>query len=144
MALNIVKLAVGAGSIEDLEDWQSRQIRVRKAQGQPARPVCATRMRPKRETEVLDGGSLYWVINHLIVVRQRILAITSGTDIDGRKGCLLELDPALVRTEVSPKRPFQGWRYLTTADAPKDLANAQGEAVVPPALMRQLQEAGVW
>ena len=144
MALNIVKLCVGASSIEDLEDWQARQRRVRRSRGEPDRPVCPTRMRPKRDAEVLDGGSLYWVINHLIVVRQRILALSTGVDIDGRSGCLIELDPELVRTESRPKRPFQGWRYLTAGDAPKDLPKGAAAGDVPAELVRKLHDAGVW
>ncbi len=56
MALHIIKLCVGVDSLQDLRDWRAS----RAAAGHAA--ICSTRMAPKRAAEILDGGSLYWVI----------------------------------------------------------------------------------
>ena len=135
--IHIVKLCVGADSVEDLADWQKGQIKKRK------RPVCGTRMWPKRKNEVLDGGSLYWVIKGVIAVRQRIIEIAEVTDDHGLR-CGLYLDAALHRTVPQPRRAFQGWRYLESKDAPVDLDEAKGGADLPEDLRRKLVEIGAW
>jgi hypothetical protein len=135
--IHIVKLCVGADSVEDLAQWQKGQIKKRK------RPVCGTRMWPKRKDEVLDGGSLYWVIKGVVLVRQAIVEIADVTDDHGER-CGLYLDAQLVRTAPQPRRAFQGWRYLTAADAPADLDSAKGGADLPEHLRRQLVELGAW
>ena len=76
---------------------------------------------PTRKEEVLDGGSLYWIIRRFIRVRQRIIGLEAVVGDDGIPRCDLILDPELIRTEPQPRRPHQGWRYLNPADAPKDL-----------------------
>jgi hypothetical protein len=137
MTIHIVKLCVGADSVEDLAEWQKDQIKKRK------RPVCGTRMWPKRVKDVLDGGSLYWVIKGVILVRQRIVEIAEVRDDHGLR-CGLWLDPKLVRTAPQPRRAFQGWRYLEPKDAPADLGALQGGADLPEHLRRQLVELGAW
>lgn len=137
MILHIVKLCVGAESVEDLAEFQIGQIKKRK------RPVCGTRMWPKRAEEVLAGGSLFWVIKGVISVRQRIVEIAEVRDDHGLR-CGLYLDAKLVRTIPQPRRAFQGWRYLAPNDAPADLSEAQGGADLPEHLRRQLVELGAW
>jgi hypothetical protein len=135
--IHIVKLCVGADSVEDLAQWQKGQIKKRK------RPVCGTRMWPKRKDEVLDGGSLYWVIKGVIAVRQRIVEIAEVTDDHGLR-CGLYLDAELQRTVPQPRRAFQGWRYLQPKEAPADLSKAKGGADLPEELRRKLVEIGAW
>jgi hypothetical protein len=135
--IHIVKLCVGANSIEDLAAWQASQS----ARG--IRPVCGTRMWPKRVDDVLAGGSLYWVIKGVIVVRQRIVEISEVTDEHGLR-CGLYLDPKLVRTNPQPRRAFQGWRYLEPKDAPSDLGATRGGADLPEHLRRELVALGAW
>ena len=143
MTIHIVKLCVGADSVEDLAEWQIGQIkRAKKAKRDP-RPVCGTRMWPKRVEDVLAGGSLYWVIKGVISVRQRIVAIEHVTDDHGER-CGLYLDAHLKRTVPQPRRAFQGWRYLEPKDAPADLSEAQGGGDLPDHLRRQLVELGAW
>ncbi|MDX2277580.1 MAG: DUF1489 domain-containing protein [Hyphomonadaceae bacterium] len=137
MTLHIMKLCVGADSVEDLAEWQNGQIKKRK------RAHCGTRMWPKRADEVLAGGSLYWVIKGVILVRQRIVAIDDVVDDHGPR-CGLYLDPELVRTSPQPRRAFQGWRYLDPKDAPPDLGDLKGGAELPEHLRRQLVEIGAW
>ncbi|MDX2234450.1 MAG: DUF1489 domain-containing protein [Hyphomonadaceae bacterium] len=139
MTLHIMKLCVGADSVEDLADWQRRQVQTLKRRA----PVCGTRMWPKRADEVLAGGSLYWVIKGAIVVRQRIVAIDEVRDEHGLR-CGLWLDPALKRTAPQPRRAFQGWRYLKPEDAPADLSKRKGADALPPELQAQLVALGAW
>lgn len=144
MTIHIVKLCVGADSVEDLAEWQIDQIkRAKKAKAKRVAPHCGTRMWPKRVEDVLAGGSLYWVIKGVISVRQRIVAIDHVTDHHGAR-CGLYLDAHLQRTVPQPRRAFQGWRYLDPKDAPADLAAAQGGAELPEHLRRQLVELGAW
>ena len=150
MTIHIVKLCVGADSVEDLAEWQIAQLkRARKAKAsaihprQRAHPVCGTRMWPKRVEDVQAGGSLYWVIKGVISVRQRIVSVDDVIDDHGQR-CGLYLDAHLQRTAPQPRRAFQGWRYLEVKDAPPDLTAAQGGADLPEHLRRQLVELGAW
>jgi hypothetical protein len=141
--IHIIKLSVGAESIDDLAERQRRQMaRVNKAKERPL-PVCGTRSWPKRRAEALAGGSLYWVIKGIACVRQPILAIDEVTDEHGLR-CGLYLDPTLIKTAPQPRRAFQGWRYLEPRDAPADLTTMKGGAELPEDLRRRLAELGAW
>ena len=136
MALHIIKLCVGVDSVDELRAWRKEQ----KRRGRSC--VVNTRMTPKRCDEVLEGGSLYWVIKGVVRCRQVIARIDSFDD-GPRTRCEMALEDELILTEPLPRRAFQGWRYLEAKDAPEDLAlEAFGEA--PPALARQLREIGAW
>ena len=135
MPLHIIKLCVGVDSLQELRDWRAE----RAAQGHPS--YCPTRMAPKRAAEILDGGSLYWVIKGSVLVRQKIIEIR--TDVPGTQPVRFMLDPELIQTAPQPRRAFQGWRYLEPKDAPPDLANGEGEAV-DQELAKQLRELGAW
>jgi hypothetical protein len=66
---------------------------------------------------------------------------TVGEGVAAR--CEVTLDEDVVRVVPTPRRAFQGWRYLETKDAPPDLTGAAfGD--VPPELARQLREVGAW
>ncbi|MEM9139042.1 MAG: DUF1489 family protein, partial [Pseudomonadota bacterium] len=60
--LNLQKLCVGAESVDQHRDWIQTRMADRAARGEDPRPRHTTRMWPKRSDELLDGGSLYWVI----------------------------------------------------------------------------------
>jgi len=115
--INIIKLSVGSESVESLIEWQAN----RRAQLGRDHSLHVTRMWPRRETEVLRGGSMYWVIKGFIQARQRIIGFEEVIGEDGIRRCGIMLAPELIRTTVVKRRPFQGWRYLTPDDAPKDL-----------------------
>jgi hypothetical protein len=136
--LHLIKLSVGSKEVADLAAWQAERARTHP----PLRHV--TRMMPKKVAEVLDGGSIYWVIAGFIRVRQRILDIREEQYEDGTACCGLVLHKALVPVELRPQKPFQGWRYLDPAAAPPDLPKgsvaATGLEKLPPALRRQLQD----
>ena len=150
MTIHIVKLCVGAESVEDLAEWQIGQLkRARKVKprsihpNQKVHPVCGTRMWPKRVEDVLAGGSLYWVIKGVVSVRQKIIAIDDVIDDHGQR-CGLYLDAHLQRTAPQPRRAFQGWRYLAAKDAPRDLDRAApGAKAMPEDLRRELTELGL-
>ena len=138
MALHIRKLCVGAESVEDLKEWQDGRLAMLGSVGH------VTRMWPKRQEEVLDGGSLYWVIKGVVLCRQRIVRLDPVTGEDGIARCAIVLDPEIVRTEPQPRRPFQGWRYLRPQDAPADLSgDTAREEVLPPAHASALADIGV-
>ena len=120
--LNLMKLCVGCDDPAELEAWQLQRY-----QGGPARHV--TRMWPKREAELLDGGSIYWVFKGVMQARQRVLDLEEVLGEDGIRRCAMILEPGLVRVAAVPRRPFQGWRYLAGSDAPPDLP--QGRAAEP-------------
>ena len=136
--IHMVKLCVGAEDVADLEHWQKRLMKT------AARPYHQTRMVPKRGDELEAGGSIYWVIKGLIQVRQPILEVREITDRGGRKACELVFDPKLVPVEPTPKRPFQGWRYLKPQDAPADLKSGTGTIEMPSNLRAELRDAMVW
>ena len=101
-------------------------------------------MWPRREAELLAGGSVYWVIQKLVQCRQRILRLDEVTGGDGIRRCAMVLDPTLIRTTTVSRRPFQGWRYLPARDAPADLGPARtGEDSLPPELSAALADIGV-
>ncbi len=137
--LHLLKLCVGADTVEDLLDWQA--ARRDEAPGRPLAHV--TRMWPRREAELLDGGSLYWVFKGMVLARQPILGLEPREGVDGVRRCALLLDPAVVRTQSQPRRPFQGWRYLRPEDAPRDLGAGVAPLDLPPALRLGLDLAGV-
>ena len=140
MALNLLKLSVGTESVEDLADWQHSQ-RIRWPAGCA---VHVTRMWPKREAEVLDGGSIFWVIKGVILCRQRMVALEEIDLGDGIARCAMIMDQDLVRTEAAPRRPFQGWRYLDPKDSPRDLPKGRTkDDPLPPALAQALAEIGL-
>ncbi|TPW31199.1 DUF1489 family protein [Pararhizobium mangrovi] len=139
MALNLLKLCVGVETVEDLEASIARRI----AGNGTHRPFHTTRMVPRRAEELLEGGSLYWVIRGNVQARQRLEAIDPFTDAEGISRCRLVLDPALQRTRWQPRRPFQGWRYLAAKDAPPDLGADDDMAGLPGELQRELADLGL-
>ena len=110
--------------------------------GLKAEQFHTTRMIPKRRDEVLDGGSLYWVIKGFTAVRQVLADIRPFTDHDGVQRCHLVLKPALISVAPRPRRPFQGWRYLDPKDVPPDIGTTDGEEM-PEQLRRELAELGL-
>lgn len=136
-----MKLCVGAESLEDQQNWASQRLAQMRASGVEPRLFHTTRMVPKASDELLDGGSLYWVIKGNIQARQKLQSIEPFVDTDGIRRCHLVLGDDIVPTQWQPRRAFQGWRYLKPQDAPPDLA--QGELSVPPKLRADLAELGL-
>lgn len=145
MPVNLVKLCVGATSIEDLAQWQETRIALRRRQKLSPHPFHTTFQMPKRSEDLLAGGSLYWVIKGFITVRQRLVALEEGTKDDGKPCAVLVLDTRLVPVRPVPRRAFQGWRYLDAADAPPDLTGGVRDdtADMPARMRRDLSELGL-
>lgn len=144
MPLHLVKLCVGCDSVADLEDWIKQKLKEKKRRGQKPEHIHTTRMLPKRAAELVDGGSLYWVIRGQISCRERILDIRTAVGRDGIRRCQVVLDGKLRLVEPRSRAAFQGWRYLEEKDAPRDLARAApGAARMPEAMRRELQELGL-
>ncbi len=144
MPLHLVKLCVGADSVGDLEDWITSRLAEKRRLGEPAEHKHTTRMVPKRRDELLDGGSLYWVIKGQIAVRQTLVDIRSFTDAGGIGRCDLVLDPILVEVDPRPRRPFQGWRYLVDKEVPPDFGAVLPDVrAMPEPLRRELRDLGL-
>jgi hypothetical protein len=144
MPLHLIKLCVGCDSVRDLEDWIKQKLKDKRKRGEKPEHIHRTRMVPKRADELIDGGSLFWVIRGEVMCRQRIRAVRPFRDKDGVGRCALVLDSKVVLVEPRPYRAFQGWRYLQAADAPRDLEKAApGAAAMPEKMRRELRELGL-
>ncbi len=138
MTLHLIKLSVGTEDVDDLRRWQALRLK------QLGRVFHRTRMMPRRRQELLEGGSIYWVIKGAIRARQRLTGVEPAVDEDGRPCTLLLLDPELLRTAPRPHRAFQGWRYVAAEDAPPDLRDLpDGIENMPPDLVAELHELGL-
>ncbi len=133
--LHLIKLCVGIERVAELvarQKWQKKEYN---------RIAHITRMAPKRGAELLAGGSLYWVLKGVVRVRQTLTAIEPYKDDAGVGRVRLHLSPRMVAVRPTPRRPFQGWRYLPAADAPPDLSKA--ESAMPEALRAELADLGL-
>lgn len=135
----MVKLCVGVDTVEELE----AHVRARLAHGGQNEQTHVTRVTPRRAHEILDGGSLYWVIRGQVQVRQPILRFDGVKGEDGIDRCRIVLQPLFNRTRPVARRPFQGWRYLTADDAPLDLDAGDDLLALPADLRRELIELGL-
>ena len=144
MPLHLMKLCVGCDSIADLEAWIEENALNHRRLGRPYEQTHTTRMVPKRLSEIVGEGSLFWVIKGQIACRQSIEAIRPFTDGDGIGRCRLVLEPVVRPVEPRPCRPFQGWRYFPHSDIPRDLARAgEGLGAMPESLRRELVDLGL-
>ena len=144
MALHLIKLCVGADSIQDLRDWVAERSLTAMSAGLEPNSIHTTRMMPKRVEELVDGGSLYWVIKGQVSARQKLLEVRTVKGEDGIGRCQLVLGPEVIETAPMPKRPFQGWRYLLDNEIPKDLGGLGDDVTqLPEELRRHLAELGL-
>ena len=144
MTIHLQKLSVGSESIQTLQAWQTLVANRREQQGLSPHHEHVTRMTPKRGEELLDGGSIYWVIKGMIQCRNEIVGLEATQTSDGRKACAILMAPKLIPVIPVPKRAFQGWRYLKPEDAPIDLEGASGAENLPPHIRAQLVDIGAW
>lgn len=138
MPLHLIKLCVGVSDVAELKAW----IKDTRAGRETLDHV--TRAYPKREAEILPGGSLYWVIKGMISCRQPIVSFEKVMGRDGIERCRINFAPKIVLVRPTPRRAFQGWRYLEGADAPPDLASsAKAAAHIPESMRRDLAALGL-
>lgn len=144
MTVHLVKIAVGADSIEDIAEFQKqRRAKLKAERGKPIL-IHKTRNMPKRESEIVKAGSIYWIVKGFIRVRQRILGFEKRADKEGRPYCEIRLAPKLVRTVPLAHKPIQGWRYMEEDAVPADLTGKAAKSdEMPPEMMMQLRELGL-
>ena len=121
--LHLIKLAVG---VEDLAHMKKVQAARRKQRRQSPRSPhwVYTRNTPRRSEELLDGGSLYWVVRGVIRCRQELVGFDDDFDREeARKYCRIKVKRTLIRTAPQACKAFQGWRYLEPDRAPPDLSH---------------------
>lgn len=142
MTVHLIKLSVGPEKLSDLAAWQEQRLKDMKRAKQKPELMHVTRHRPKRADEVLDGGSIYWVIKGWLVARQKLLELRP-VEYDGVQHCGLVLDPELITVRARQRRPFQGWRYFDAADVPEDIGPWNGAHELPDDLQRELMKVGL-
>jgi hypothetical protein len=144
MTIHILRRAFHADSIEDLAAWQKERRKEMREAGGKAKTRTMLRNFPTRQEELLDGGSIYWIIKGNIRARQRVLAVEQNPDPESRRKCVLVLDSKVVPTVPFPVRARRGWRYLDPGDVPPDLADApKGGDKLPAELAAELRELGL-
>lgn len=144
MTLHLQKLSVGSENLKSLQSWQKKVVARRKQHSLSPCHEHITRMSPKRQEELLQGGSIYWVIKGLILCRNRIIGFESRRTEEGHHACAILMEPKLIAVEPTPKRPFQGWRYLKPENAPSDLIHIDQVQSLPIRLQTKLMEQGLW
>ena len=149
MSMHLKKLCVGISSIEHLVASNERR-------SEPDHPktgedfiYITTRTRPQKWESVLDGGSLYWIIDRRLCCRQEIIDFREGNKKDGTPAWHIDLRAEVIPVEMSSHRPFQGWRYLEPKVAPADvnrvfLAADPLDDEIPHALRRELTDLGLY
>ena len=142
MTLHLLKLSVGPDSLADLARWQNARLREKKKKREPLLLQHVTRMTPKRGEELLDGGSIYWVIKGQIVARQKLVDL-KPVKKNGKPHCAIVYQPKLILVARRRHRPFQGWRYLLPKDAPPDITDPKSAKNLPPALKVELADLGL-
>lgn len=143
MPLNLIKLCVGIDELQELRDWQGQRLARMRAVGERPQLRHVTRSWPRRADEVLEGGSLYWVIKGVIRARQPVAGFEEVLDPqEGIRRCAILLAEELVETEGRPCRAFQGWRYLEAKDAPPD-RRAGGNGDLPAEMEAELRALGI-
>ena len=139
MSYNLKKIAVGIKSIERLKIRQQMLFENYGA------IIHSTRNMPKQKADLIKTGSMYWIIQRNVLVRQKILDITSVIRSDGSKGCEIILDKDLIKVIPTPMRPFQGWRYYMEEDIPPDLnINDDGNEEIPDEVNSELIKLGLY
>ena len=142
MTLHIIKLFVGLDTLPELAAWQAKCLEDRRKAKVPIELYHVTRSTPKRAAELLDGGSIYWILKGRVVVRQRLLELRPV-----RKGdvehCAIIFDKELVTVEPRARRPFQGWRYLEEKDAPRDIGRYGVDGDLPESMRLELAALGL-
>ena len=140
--LHLIKLAVG---VDDLAHMKKVQAARRKQRRQSPRSPhwVYTRNTPRRTEELLDGGSLYWVVRGVIRCRQELVGFDDDFDREeARKYCRIKVKRTLIRTAPQACKAFQGWRYLEPDRAPPDLSHGD-TSDMPAEMAAELKRLGL-
>lgn len=142
MVLHLIKLAVGVDDLAHMKEVQAARRRQRRQSPRSPHWVY-TRNFPRRAEELLDGGSLYWVVRGVIRCRQELVGFEQDFDREeARKYCRIKVRRTLVSTAPQACRAFQGWRYLEPDDAPPDLSRGD-TSDVPAEMAAELKRLGL-
>ena len=142
--MNLIKLCVGAQNVSDLYNWQKNRLINYKGLGNNA-TFFITRMRPKRENDILNGGSIFWVFKGLILARQKIIGFDNFMSEDNISRCKVILNSKIILTDAYHKKSFQGWRYFSQQEAPKDREIFSDEKTqLPLKIEKELSELGIF
>jgi len=142
MVLHLIKMSVGSQSVESIHRWQQGR-KFRHKSGQLA-GVHKTTLRPKRENELLNGGSIYWVVKGHIIARNLLIAFEVEEGRQAGKRVSIVYGLPVVPTVPRRHRPFQGWRYFDPKAAPPDLPGGlKGKKNLPAELAAKLDELGL-
>jgi hypothetical protein len=116
----MIKLAVGVDDLAQMKKFQAARRKQRRQK--PGSPHWVyTRNMPKRAEELLDGGSLYWVVRGVIRARQILVGFDEDFDKEeGRKYCKIKVKRTIIPTAPQACRAFQGWRYFEGDRVPPD------------------------
>ena len=139
MYYHLKKIAVG---IETVERLKIRQEMIFRTYG---RLFHSTRNIPKKREELIQSGSMFWIIKRYVLVRQKIINIIPVVREDGSKGCEIELDKNLTKVIPTKMKPFQGWRYYLEEEIPQDLnVNCNEDDEVPEQIRSELIRLGLY
>jgi hypothetical protein len=142
MTLHLIKLAVGVGDLADMKRLQANRRKERRQTPRSPHWVY-TRNAPRRPDELLDGGSLYWVVKGVVRCRQELVGFEEDTDEDsGKRFCRIKVKRTIVATAPVSFKPFQGWRYLEQERAPPDLSRGDTRDM-PPEMAAELKRLGL-
>ena len=143
MTIHLLRMAARVESVAKLKKLQAERL-VQSATENKSELYTYTRNIPKRMDELIDDGSIYWVIKKYIKVRQRILGIERHTNEEGRAYCAIQIDPELKQVVARRQKAFQGWRYLKPEDIPIDLHSPHSKVTnLPSSLADELRELGL-
>src|SRR3546814_9307779 len=81
-------------------------MKVRRKQGKTF--THYTRHMPKRAAEVLDGGSLYWIVKGYAAVRCPIVGLEDAILENKVPHCGIVMKTELIPVVPQPRRPHQG------------------------------------
>ena len=137
MTVHLKNLSVGTATVDSLRGLQALRL------ANVGRLVHVTRNRPRRAEELLDGGSIYWIIKGVMAARQSIIDFVEVQRSDGRPACGIVLSPKIVDVVPTRMRIFQGWRYLEVGDAPIDIMT-QDDENMPSEFLAELRELGIF
>ena len=137
MTVHLKKLSVGSASVDGLRALQAQRL------ANVGRLIHITRNRPRRVEELLNGGSIYWIIKGVMMARQAIVDFVEAERANGSPACGIVLSPEIVTVVPTRMRIFQGWRYLEVADAPIDIGTDDDENM-PSEFFAKLRELGIF
>ena len=139
MYYHLKKIAVG---IETVDRLRIRQSMIHETYG---KIIHSTRNMPKKRSELIKSGSIFWIIKRYVLVRQKITNIKQVVREDGSKGCEIELDKNLIKVIPTKMKPFQGWRYYLEDDIPQDLnVNNNEDEEFPEQIRSELIKLGLY